>query len=563
MVSEATTSHRSERRLLLVILGIGAPLALMHAFVPIQEFIHRSDDAFYYFGVAANYPRTGFWTFDGIHATNGVQPLWAMILSALAQGLAWFGVEDRAVLARVFVGLTASLHVASAALLFRLLARTVGRDVAAAAAGAMLFSMGLVWGRVWGMENSLYATLLFGTALYIHARWPGGPLTTTALVTGLLLGLTTLTRLNAGFLIPCVLLYGLVAQPERAFRERLRFVTLVGAAATALVGPYLLWNLATTDHLLPVSGAAKAIGTAHALSERGIDSRLSREFLSMLFWQWRMSIQWLLTSRTLDGLWIVGGRLFHDGGTMYLPSVAALGACLLAPAALGRPREWMQFLVERGRRLAPLWYLALFGVVNSAVSVFTYPFQSRAMMRWWFVDSETLPIVLAATLAASVVVYVGRRLVPPAHAPRVAVVALAALALWHAQESIRFYWDGTKPERDWNRSWNEESYAAAQWIQTNLPADALVGSWNAGVVGYYAGRPVVNLDGLINGFDFLPYSAEGRVADYIREQGIRYLSDMNSIFEATGVRRSLPLTELYRHHSTKMNEAYLVYRVDP
>jgi hypothetical protein len=192
-----------------------------------------------------------------------------------------------------------------------------------------------------------------------------------------------------------------------------------------------------------------------------------------------------------------------------------------------------------------------------------YPFQSRAMLRWWYVESDTMIVVLSATLAATAIGYLGRRLAAATHLPRLALAGLAALALWHAQDAVRFYWDGVKPERDWNRSWNEESYAAAQWIRANLPDGVLVGSWNAGVIGYYAERPVVNLDGLINSFDYLPYLAERRFADYIREQGIQYLSDMNSIFEITGVRDSLRLTEVYRRHSEKMQEAYLVYRVEP
>jgi len=62
---------------------------------PLDEFIHRTDDAFYYFKTAFNYPVTGFWSFDTIHSTNGVQPLWAWMMTALAQVMAWLGVLER------------------------------------------------------------------------------------------------------------------------------------------------------------------------------------------------------------------------------------------------------------------------------------------------------------------------------------------------------------------------------------------------------------------------------------------------------------------------------------
>ena len=43
---------------------------------------------------------------------------------------------------------------------------------------------------------------------------------------------------------------------------------------------------------------------------------------------------------------------------------------------------------------------------------------------------------------------------------------------------------------------------AGEWIDANLPADAVLASWDAGVVGYYARRPVINLDGVANSVEY-------------------------------------------------------------
>src|SRR5690606_1922694 len=128
----------------------------------------RGDDAYYYFQVAAGYPRLGFWSFDGIHPTNGVQPLWAMILTSVAVMLDQVGVTDPHVLARLFVACAAICHFGSCLLLFHLLARTVSTPTALIAAGAFLFPMGIVWSRLWGMENSLYALLLVASLCQMH-----------------------------------------------------------------------------------------------------------------------------------------------------------------------------------------------------------------------------------------------------------------------------------------------------------------------------------------------------------------------------------------------------------
>ncbi len=49
---------------------LGVVPVLLHAFVPTAQFIHRGDDAFYYFKLATNFTRYGFWTFDGLLAAG-------------------------------------------------------------------------------------------------------------------------------------------------------------------------------------------------------------------------------------------------------------------------------------------------------------------------------------------------------------------------------------------------------------------------------------------------------------------------------------------------------------
>jgi hypothetical protein len=48
----------------------------------------------------------------------------------------------------------------------------------------------------------------------------------------------------------------------------------------------------------------------------------------------------------------------------------------------------------------------------------------------------------------------------------------------------------------------EGDRAAAEWADAHLPDDAVLASWDAGVVGYFANRPVVNLDGVVNSFEW-------------------------------------------------------------
>jgi len=81
-------------------------------------------------------------------------------------------------------------------------------------------------------------------------------------------------------------------------------------------------------------------------------------------------------------------------------------------------------------------------------------------------------------------------------------------------------------------------------------------------LGYYSKQPVVNLDGLINNFDLLPYLREKRVSEYVKKEGISYLSDMESIFTSYRIIGNLKLTEVYSSYSTLMRQHYRIYRVD-
>jgi len=62
------------------------------------------------------------------------------------------------------------------------------------------------------------------------------------------------------------------------------------------------------------------------------------------------------------------------------------------------------------------------------------------------------------------------------------------------------------------------------------------GSWNAGIIGYYAGGRVVNLDGLVNN-EVYPYLVSGMLRDYVIRKRIRYIVDFESMIEDGRLRR--------------------------
>ncbi|HIK61719.1 MAG TPA: hypothetical protein EYF98_13630 [Planctomycetes bacterium] len=527
--SQTPTIEGVFRRRAYWVLSLGLVCLLGHAFVPLEEFVHRGDDAYYYFKVALNYPRYGFWTFDGINATNGVQPLWCMILTALAQVMYWMGIQSPDVISRVFVFLTAAIHFASCMVLLRLVSRTISLGAGIAAAGAFLFPLGIVWTRVWGMENSLYALLLLLTVSAYERHFRTGWTRRQAVTLGILLGLTCLARLNAGFLIPVLLAAYLISgRRDGNLSQRLRDCLVIGGVASAIILPYLAYNLATTGHAMPVSGGAKLIRSAQFLAENGIETVWSLQFLELLNDWTREPRQWFLTSRGMDGTWLTGGRLFLEDSTSYGTFWGFVAALLLGPALLGKPRVWLAELWHSLRCLVPFSYLAVFALLNVVVSLLWFPYEATyALKRWGLMEAEIVITTSVAVLAATSISFVGARLIPKGAHMIVATGALTLLTVLSATKMVTHYWDGEVQYSDWNVSTNDARYRGCLALRKKVPKGSVIGCWNAGVLGFYSGYPVVNLDGLINSWDFLPYLERNAIAEYIRDSGIEYIADTN------------------------------------
>ena len=63
------------------------------------------------------------------------------------------------------------------------------------------------------------------------------------------------------------------------------------------------------------------------------------------------------------------------------------------------------------------------------------------------------------------------------------------------------------------------------FIKRQIPEQSRIGSWDAGYIGYHVDRTVINLDGLVNNYEWLEYFQNGRLADYIVDKDIHYLAN--------------------------------------
>ncbi len=156
---------------------------------------------------------------------------------------------------------------------------------------------------------------------------------------------------------------------------------------------------------------------------------------------------------------------------------------------------------------------------------------------WYFIPAY-LMMALIVPVRCYVAIYFIRRFVGPRW-PQTAnvasagvVVAGAVFLVVNTDFNSPFRFVDEHSRSNWHE-WEVTSYAGVQVMNRVLPEGSVVGSWDAGAVGYFSRFPVVNLDGLVNSYDYFRdrYNHQVKIDDaYLqREFGITYLANVKRV----------------------------------
>ena len=465
------------------ILAYGAGLAWhMLARFDLIDLIRgvNADDAFYYFEIASNLAEGKFSTFDGgITRTNGYHPLWLFLITPFY----WVFDKEAALFAiKAFEMMLVAGGVALVAAAARL-ARMPWYLMFAAL--PMLYQQP---GLIQGMEAAaaLFMLCLFILTACLFARSPARwrwPLAAVAFA----LPWVRLEYIAISVAATAALWFVEWSRRERApgapIGERARSalsvkaaVPLLAAGASILV--YFAYNRLVFGGVVPVSGATKA-----AWSQR----------------RWESEGGYSLTQNLLDALHI---------GVFDLELRVALEVCayLLLVwwfARRSRNREdWLLLAFLAGVSGLAVGHLAKFGQTVLTVHPF---FQGH--FPWYFVPAY-LMMALIIPARCYVAIHFIRRFIGP-ESRRAAnvlslgvVVAGAVFLLEKADFTAPFR--GVEASSGFTRpdTWGAAGYSGTQLTNRALPEGSVVGSWDAGVIGYFSRFPVVNLDGLVSSHDY-------------------------------------------------------------
>lgn len=463
------------------------------------------DDSFYYLRIAQFIAAGKGSTFDGINLTNGYHPLWLLFLVPV------FRLTPDPNTARVITECIEGVLFSAGVSLFYLTARLqVGRLAAIVATSLWVL---LTYNQsLGGTEFGLHATCLLATA-YVYLRWfaQGGPLEISSyLLLGLLSSLTFLARLDA-ILLAAIIGIFLIPQASQIRSVRGVVVRLLAFGLPILIVSlaYAVANLVLFGHALPVSAVVKGSWSAYYLAQDPVYQ--VDGWLAAKAWLALLPLRLLVSTSHLSYLLY---PLSLSAGVF-----AAIGL-LLGGVFLLHSSAWSKSITGLTKPLAPFTLYSLLSFVSYIVlyhgSISYYP--------WYYLVQPWLSGLILAVVMNGVVRALGASGLAKgqSHSLRpLTAFALIALGLAIPLYTVRQIWPVANSAPALSR---DPLYEAATWIRENAPPDAVIGSWNAGIVSFYSGRRVINLDGLANSWDFYE-TRQYDLCRYWKEAGISYLAD--------------------------------------
>ncbi len=497
------------------------------------------DDSFYYFALGRNLADgNGAWV-DDQHPTTGFQPLWGAmsIFPALLTTdpiatvtlFQWMG---------VLVSALACVMVYSLSWMVLKIIPMPQTD------NGIIHLMALSSAAMWywhphhvaysinGMETTLstLATLSMLTAFVAVYRTPSRR---GILLFGMSCGVAFLARVDASLLILWLIIAIALIPPIR--RERMRSIVVIGVMSAIVVSPWALFTLAQGKFILPESGSAVRAHTLYtgqadqlppplslssALNGEPAFARYYGEKMGQFTGELAGQMYLFSTVNSTDNVLFEDINLRVVNVNITENVLNLLIACIVVGGVTVFTRSWL---------IRGLWLIACLWMI---LAIVLYSF---VVISWWFYERYTLPIAEIVSILMLCVVYgdllcrqMGRmtRIIIP-----MIVLAVTTIVCVINFGTLRdeYAWIGANlPIIGADIAQPSEPragfYEAAMWMNENLPADAKIGAFQSGVAVYYTDAQMINLDGKVNA-DAHHAMTEGRMWDYICEQGINYVAD--------------------------------------
>jgi hypothetical protein len=484
--------QRRSNKVLILLLAITFVSRVVFAFRPELKLTERpyQEDSFYMFGCAAQLAAGNGFSIDGVHPTNGVQPLVVVLYAPfflLAEGDRWLGLR----LTFILVGL---LEMACVYVIYRLVLQ-LGRKSDASRRSALVAAT--LWTTLYtllvhdanGLETGLLATLyLLVSWRYTLILQATSRKLTSEILLGCLLGLLVLARIDAAIFVAILLAFDLVRSrfSSQAFVRCL----VLGVCSLIVSAPWWIYNLTEFGSLMPISGQSESIESL-------------------------VHINLYTTPQVIGDMLTV---LFYSGYDLYAPSLsAAWGALILVlwTSMFALTKLHRRILQEFDLR--PLIPLFLTGI---ALAVFyTFFFSAPHFISRYLHPLRITIVIVFAMLVPLLLGWVRDRdnvfLRRSLQSVGMAILLLAVF--FNVSMYLRaFTTDKTPPV-----------HYAGLYARTVAPEK--VGMTSSGTASFIAPN-VVNLDGKVNA-EALKARKQDKLGEYVVRANIDYIADWKDISE--------------------------------
>ncbi|MEW5757421.1 MAG: hypothetical protein AB1810_14085 [Pseudomonadota bacterium] len=439
---------------------------------PIENTIYFfSDDAYYYFNVARNIVAGNGSSFDGYNLSNGYHPLWMLTILPIY----YFTASSPELALKLILLLQTLLTIATFWMCWIFVSRQTTTHLGLIA----LLALG-IFASPWvlafnGLESSLVLCISFAILVldrqhdFLSETAP----TSTKLLLGVMLGLLVLARLDSAFVVIALSIYMLIFSHRRTNQVKKVFVLCREYLATIIAffivtAPYFIWNHTYFGHLSPISGMLKSSFPIPHIS------------LS-----------------------------FNAGALPYLLTFAA--SIIWAAASLLHPNGYLRRILlseptvpVKNPLIIVFWLGCLIHVT------WTLLFMQWGVYQWHFAFYIPALVLFLVAGAAKITTLLN-------NSPAIRLANLSMMSLAILGYSLLVYADKS--------SHLEYRYQAALWAkQHTAPTDTFALS-DAGVFAYFSERSTINLDGLINSYEFQEAIKSHTLDGFFARKNLRYVAD--------------------------------------
>jgi hypothetical protein len=446
------------------------------------------DDSYYLFSCARHLALGHGITADGIHPTNGIQPLLVFLevpFFWIAGNDRWLGVQLSFILFALFS--SASVVIAARVMSHLRIQNDAAREVAPMqnpvilCAGLWAISFPLFALMMNGLETSLYSLLiLLAIDQYIVIEASAQRSWMQFARFGGLLGLLILARIDALFFLLAIAVFELV----RFRAASIPRIAVLGVTALLVSAPWWIYNYLGFGSFLPISGQAESIGAVD----------LGRNLVVAL--------------TRFANISVAAFALPYNQLASYLQILLSLAILTAVVFVIRRYR-----LHSGLRKSYRLDALAPFAVAGGILAIiYVAQFHAPYFLDRYFQPIRIVWFFIAAVLIAKVSWQPTSKL-----ARYGALVYMIAATIFFA---IFYSLNFTAPHVS-------DLYRTALWAKQH--PNVIVGMEQSGVAGFTADN-VWNLDGKMNP-DAMRAIKAGTIAAYINSQKFSYLADWDSIVQ--------------------------------